>query len=109
MVIYKVITYTTATGKAPFNEWIQKLDKVSRARIRARIVRVTLGSFGDCKTLSGCPGLYELRIDQGPGYRVYFGKRGMTIIILLCAGDKKTQRKDIEKAIIYWKTIKESV
>jgi putative addiction module killer protein len=82
---------------------------VVQAMIKARIDRVIRGVLGDCKTLKGCSGLYELRISQGSGYRIYFGKQGMSIIILLCAGDKRTQKKDIEKAISYWKTLKESL
>jgi len=93
--------YLTADGKNPFREWLHALkDIVARARIRARLNRVRLANFGDCKTVGAS--LYELRIPFGPGYRVYFGKAGRNIVILLVGGDKKTQKKDIQKAQNYW-------
>lgn len=70
------------------------------ARIRVRLNRVRLGNFGDCKSVGG--GVSELRVDYGPVYRIYFGKDGTKIIILLCGGSKKTQAKDIKLARHYW-------
>ena len=75
-------------------------DVRARARIQVRIDRVELGNFGDAKFFGG---IGELRIDYGPGYRVYFVKRGDMVVILLCDGDKTTQRRDIEHAVeIEW-------
>ena len=73
-----------------------------------RIGRVRLGNFGDCKYIIGSNGIWELRLDYGPGYRVYFGKEGTTIIVLLMGGEKRSQNRDIAKAKKYWLEYKES-
>lgn len=94
--------YITPSGNSPFEEWLSALkDSKTRARIRVRLDRLSLGLFGDRKSLGN--GLHELRLDFGSGYRVYFGQDGDVLIILLCGGDKSTQRKDIENARLYWK------
>ena len=81
-----------------FKGWLARLkDRQAKARIAARIRRVSLGNLGDVKTLR--EGVFELRIDYGPGYRLYCIKKGQIIIILLTGGDKSTQSADIEKAI----------
>ncbi|MBF0105353.1 MAG: type II toxin-antitoxin system RelE/ParE family toxin [Deltaproteobacteria bacterium] len=101
----KIQTFETNDGKVPFEDWIKSLkDKKVRARIFSRIDRLRLGNFGDCRSVGG--GVYELRIHFGAGYRVYFGLEGDKIVILLCGGDKKTQKKDIECAQMYWKECK---
>ena len=64
---------------------------MARATARIRINRIRLGSFGDCKPIKGTIGLYELRVHLGPGYRIYFGKRKGTVVIILCGGDKGSQ------------------
>jgi putative addiction module killer protein len=80
-----------------FADWLRKLrDQNARARINARIRRLSLGNPGDAKSVG--EGVSELRIDYGPGYRVYFSKRGNEIVLLLCGGDKTTQTNDIIKA-----------
>jgi putative addiction module killer protein len=80
-----------------FSDWLDGLrDGRARAAIAARIRRVQLGNFGDVEPISD--GISELRIHYGPGYRVYFVKAGSEIILLLCGGDKSTQRRDIELA-----------
>ncbi|MBL8575925.1 MAG: type II toxin-antitoxin system RelE/ParE family toxin [Mesorhizobium sp.] len=82
---------------AAFLSWVSGLrDFGARARIAARLDRLSLGNFGDAKSVGD--GVSELRIDYGPGYRLYFTKRGPTVVILLCGGDKSSQRKDIAKA-----------
>lgn len=94
--------YLTTEGREPFSEWLESLrDQRARAKIRVRLDRVSLGNFGDCRTVGD--GIQELRIDYGPGYRVYFGQEGPTIVLLLCGGDKQTQSKDIETAKQYWR------
>jgi len=90
------------SGKTPFTEWLDSL-KDSRAVgiVRARLNRLRLGNFGDCKTVGD--GVEELRIDFGPGYRVYFGRRDRLHVLVLCAGDKRTQNRDVLKAKKHWK------
>ena len=80
-----------------FSSWLAKLrDQDAKARIASRIRRLAFGNAGDVAPVSG--GLSELRIHHGPGYRVYFMRRGTKIIVLLCGGDKSTQRQDIGRA-----------
>lgn len=80
-----------------YSRWFAKLrDRRARARILVRIRRLSLGNPGDVRSVG--EGISELRIDYGPGYRVYFTRRGDTVVVLLAGGDKRTQRHDIEKA-----------
>src|SRR5687767_2253760 len=82
---------------ATFAKWLSKLrDAQARARIQARITRLAMGNPGDVKPTQ--KGISELRIDYGPGYRVYYMQRGPVVIVLLCGGDKRTQDKDIKRA-----------
>lgn len=93
--------YVTPDGKTPFTEWLEALrDIKGRAKIRVRLDRLRLGNLGDCKSLG--EGVSELRIDFGPGYRVYFGQEGTRTLVLLYGGDKSTQQADIKKAQAYW-------
>jgi putative addiction module killer protein len=97
----EVRIFALESGKEPFTEWHKRLkDKRAQARVDVRIARVRTGNFGDCKNLG--ENVYELRIDYGPGYRVYFGKIESMIILLLCGGDKRRQDSDIRKAKDYW-------
>jgi len=81
-----------------YANWFSSLrDRKARARIDVRIRRLSLGNPGDVKPIGG--GVSELRIDYGPGYRVYFVQRGVTVILLLAGGDKRTQDRDIKKAL----------
>lgn len=83
---------------ATFDAWLSKLrDRQARARILVRIRRLSLGNPGDVKAVGN--GISEMRVDHGPGYRVYFAKRGSTLVLLLCGGDKRTQSADIKRAI----------
>ena len=80
-----------------FSKWLVELRDIrARARIQARIDRLELGNVGDAKPVGG--GVSEMRIDYGPGYRVYFIQQGTQLIILLAGGDKKTQSRDISRA-----------
>ncbi|HEX4584296.1 MAG TPA: type II toxin-antitoxin system RelE/ParE family toxin [Burkholderiaceae bacterium] len=98
---FQIRRYRTAAGDEPFTEWMAELsDRQARARILARLERLELGNLGDCKSLRD--GVSEFRIDWGPGYRVYFGRDGQTLIILLCGGDKRKQAADIERAVQLW-------
>ena len=105
----ELIIYETEQGEAPFSEWLDSLrDRSARARIRKRLdsrserlrQRVELGNLGDYKAVG--EGVYELRIDRGPGYRVYYANIDLIIILLLCGGDKDTQERDIEQAKQFW-------
>lgn len=80
-----------------FDRWFRKLkDRKARAFVRVRLDRLSLGLFGDAKSVGD--GVSELRIDYGPGYRLYFCQRGRTVIVVLLGGDKRRQQADIEKA-----------
>lgn len=93
--------YQTREGAIPFREWFAALkDRAAQMRIDARLVRLRSGNLGDVKAVGG--GLSELRIDYGPGYRVYIGMVGNTLVLLLCGGDKRTQAADIKRAKKYW-------
>ncbi len=97
----QLLEYVTEDGKNVFRNWLLKLnDRTARARIRVRLNRIRLGNFGDCKSVG--EGVSELRINYGPGYRVYFGKRGLTVVILLAGGTKQTQAQDIRSARKFW-------
>ncbi len=97
----EVLEYLTEDGRNLFRTWLEALrDAEARARIRVRINRIRLGNFGDSKSVGG--GVSELRIPYGPGYRVYFGRQGNRVVILLCGGDKRTQARDIETARVAW-------
>jgi len=98
----KVEEYVTAQGISPFGQWFESLqDRQAQVRIDARLARLRAGNTGDCKSVGD--GVYELRIDYGPGYRVYFGRAGKTLILLLLGGDKTTQPRDIERAKKFWR------
>jgi putative addiction module killer protein len=93
--------YETAQGEAPFSLWLRSLrDRAARSRIRKRLDRVELGNLGDCRSVG--EGVFELRIDYGPGYRVYFAQTDLVIILLLCGGDKGSQERDIIQAKQFW-------
>ena len=92
--------YLTEDSRASFSEWLASLQDIkARAKIRVRLDRVSLGNLGDYHGVGD--GVQELRIAYGPGYRVYFGQVGATIV-LLCGGDKSTQGEDIEQAKQFW-------
>ena len=89
-----------------FADWLDELsDPIAKKRIAARIVRLEAGNFGDVKRLGGK--VSELRVDTGPGYRVYFTQSDLEVVILLCGGDKSTQAADIAKARALSKELEE--
>jgi putative addiction module killer protein len=96
--VIEIRRYVTQTGKDVFGEWLASLKDVrARAKIVIRIDRMAAGNFGDCKPLRH--GLHELRIDWGPGYRLYYAMLGRTCVLLLCGGDKRKQSADIARAL----------
>ena|ERR1700691_3913175 len=98
----EVRRYLTTAGRDVFGEWLAGLaDRHAKARIADRIDRLSQGSFGDRKALGGR--LFEMRIDWGPGYRIYYAMIGQTCVLLLCGGDKRRQASDIRRARDYFK------
>jgi len=82
-------------------QWLEELpDLAAQARILARIGRLVGGGFGDCKPVGR--GVWELRIDHGPGYRVFYARAGNRLVLLLAGGDKRTQKADIRRAQEHW-------
>lgn len=93
--------YLTTDEHNPFRAWLLDLrDAQTRARIRVRLNRVRLGNLGDFRSVGA--GVHELRLQFGAGYRIYFGRSGSALVILLCGGDKSSQKRDIERAQSYW-------
>lgn len=102
-----VIFYRNAAGNEPFSDWLNSLrDSVARRRILTRLRRLELGNYGDFKAIGS--GVNELRFFFGAGYRVYFGEDGDTLVVLLCGGNKSSQRRDIEQAQAYWQEYKDN-
>ena len=98
---YEIEYYVSENGEKPFKRWLEGLrDVQGRARIRVRLDRVRLGNLGDHRSVGA--GVQELRIDFGPGYRVYFGIKGNRMVLLLVGGDKSSQTRDVAKAKEYW-------
>ena len=103
----EVVVFRAKDGQVPFEDWLDDLnDKRAVARVLARLARVRQGDLGDCKSVG--EGVSELRVDYGPGYRVYLGQKGRTLVVLLCGGDKRTQDRDIRLAKQYWYEFKAS-
>ncbi len=99
---YRIEIYQRQNGAVPFRDWLGSLrDLRAVARIRARLTRIRAGNFGKVRALGG--GVSELKIDHGPGYRVYCAMAGQTVVLLLIGGDKSTQRRDIDTAKGYWR------
>lgn len=96
--------YITTDGISPFGKWFEELDAKAAAKVSVAIARMACGNLSNAKSLS--EGILELKIDFGPGYRIYYGKEDKEIIILLVGGTKKQQQKDIEKAKRYWHEFK---
>ena len=100
----EIIFYTNKNNKSPVKDWLKKLDKSIRIKITSRLVRLTEDNYGEHKKLDS--NISELKFNFGSGYRIYYTEKDNIIIILLCAGDKKTQSKDIEKAKEYFNDLK---
>ncbi len=91
-------------GSSPFREWFGRLDPAAANKVATALYRLQHGNFSHVKSIGS--GVCECKIDFGPGYRIYFGQDGKTLIILLCGGTKKMQQKDIEKAKMLWQEYK---
>jgi putative addiction module killer protein len=98
--------YRDSRGRCPYLDWFVALrDNRAKQKIQARLARVRLGNLGHTNSVG--EGVHELKIDFGPGYRVYFGQEGKAFVILLCGGDKGSQAVDIAKAKAYWRDYRE--
>lgn len=95
-----VYYYQTASGKCPYKQWFESLDESVQQIVDARLARVRRGLLGRAENLG--QGVSELKFDVGPGFRIYYGKAGKAVVILLHGGDKKGQSDDIETAREYW-------
>jgi putative addiction module killer protein len=98
--------YVASNGRTPFADWYAGLDSGARAKVTAAIARMEQGNLSNVKSVGR--GVLEYRIAFGPGYRVYFGRDGEVLLILLCGGTKRRQRRDIEDATAYWRDYKQS-
>jgi putative addiction module killer protein len=92
----QLLEYTDSDGRSPFADWFNDLDASAAAKIATALIRVEQGNLSNTKGVGA--GLLEYRIDSGPGYRIYFGKDGERLVILLAGGTKKRQQRDIETA-----------
>ena len=99
--MYEINNYLTETEQDPYAKWLFKLpDRQAKARVIVRVDRMSTGNFGDVKPLGN--GVWEARIDWGPGYRVYYAIAGKKIILLLLGGDKRKQNADVFTAKEFW-------
>ena len=99
---YDITVYETENRKEPYTEWVESLDQNASIRIDARLTRIEKnGNMGDCEPVGD--GVFELKLDFGPGYRIYFGYETDKMLILLLGGYKKGQQKNIDKAREYWR------
>lgn len=99
--MFDIRHYLTADGKDPVADWLKNLrDLQAKTTILRRLNRLEQGNFGDHKPLHS--GVWEMRIDTGPGYRIYYALSGKKIVLLLCGGAKRTQTGDIKRACSYW-------
>ena len=105
---YEIEHYLTPGGKDLYQAWHDGLrDTKGRISIERRINRIAAGNFGDHKYCRD--GVWELRIEVGPGYRIYYGQHGRRVVLLLCGGDKASQVWDIDRAVAYWKQAQEEL
>ena len=103
---HQIKLFRTFDGKRPFVEWFDSIrDRRAKQKIQVRLDRLSLGNFGDHHRVG--EGVTELRIDYGPGYRIYFGFDGNSLVVLLIRGDKSSQHDDIKAAKKYWREYKE--
>jgi putative addiction module killer protein len=100
------VRYYISGGRSPFANWFAELESIARAKVTTAIARIEQGNLSNVKSVG--EGVLEYKIDFGPGYRVYFGRDGDVLVILLCGGTKKRQQRDIETAISCWRDYKQS-
>src|SRR5436190_20482362 len=96
----RVVEYLDAAGRSPFTGWFDGLDSTAAAKVTVALTRIELGNLSNVKTVGG--GVLEYRIDFGPGYRIYFGRYGNELVVLLAGGTKSRQQRDIAAAEARW-------
>ncbi len=98
---FELLFYRTNTGSVPFREWLDTVsDPIGFSAVQGRLDRLERGLFGDCRPVGN--GVWELRVNTGPGYRAYYALAGKHVILLLCGGNKRSQTADIRTAKAYW-------
>ena len=102
--LVEVLEYLDWNGRSPYAEWFEDLSAPAAAKVAVAITRLAQGNFSNVKGVGG--GIYECRVSFGPGFRIYFGKDGDRVVILLAGGTKKRQQKDIEEAKARWQDYK---
>lgn len=100
----RIVEYIDFNGRSVFGDWFMDLDASVAARIDRYVRRMERGNFGNSRSVG--TGVYELKVDVGPGYRVYYGREGSVTVILLGGGDKGHQSRDIRQAIESWASYK---
>jgi len=96
--MYEIIHYLDEAGNDPYQDWLDAMrDRVAKVAVIRRVARMEVGLFGDCKPLRD--GVWELRVDVGAGYRVYYAPVGDRVILLIGGGDKRSQSRDIERSV----------
>ena len=100
----EVLEYLDPQGRSPYAAWFDSLNAPAAAKVAAAVTRLGLGNFSTVKDVTG--GVYEYRVNFGPGFRIYFGKHGERLVILLGGGTKKGQQEDIKDAIVRWRDYK---
>jgi putative addiction module killer protein len=103
-LIVEILEYLDARGSSPYQDWVNSLDAKAGAKVTVSITSMRLGNFSNAKGVGS--GVQEYRIDFGPGYRIYFGRDGDTLVILLAGGTKKRQQADIVTAQARWSDYK---
>ena len=99
-VVIEVLEYVAADGRSPYAKWFNSLNALAAAKVTVTVTRMAQGNFSNTKSVGA--GVQECRIDFGPGYRIYFGRDGDRIVILLGGGTKKRQQEDIRRVQILW-------
>lgn len=103
--VIEVREYIDEEGRSPFGRWFDRLNSIAAAKVRTALARMEAGNLSNAKSVGG--GVLEYRIQNGPGFRIYFGREGEQLIILLVGGTKRRQRQDIERARTLWEDYKD--
>jgi putative addiction module killer protein len=103
--MFEVREYLDRRDRSPFGIWFNQLDKTVAAKVTVGLTRIALGNFSNVESVGG--GVFEYKMDYGPGFRIYFGRDGEAVVILLGGGSKKRQSKDIQNAWIRWNDYQE--